>query len=310
MKYMSFLLSAFLTGALLTSSCSSNPSETSTTPSTATTTADTSSDDQGKKGKKSKKQKRKEAVKAIDQLTSIGHLEEVRESSGLAIADEPDTFYTFGDDGNPPIVYKVSDTGKLLKTIRLSATNHDWESIARDDKGNYFMGDMGNNNSDRRNLAVLRFRPESPDEVGMIKFTYPDQKEFPPSKKERNFDVEASLWHQGQLYLFTKDRGASTTSKVYTLPDKPGTYEAKLLTKLSIPGQVTDANLSPNGRRLVLMARQEMFVLEGNSMTEILKATPKQISLKNTGQTEGVVFVDDDTIYISTEQGNLYKYEF
>jgi len=297
----SLLTTALLAGTLL-SSCNSTPAEQSATDFTTT------QPDQGKKGKKNKKDKKSKSKDV--ELNQVGDLEEVRESSGLALADTPGAFYTFSDAGNPPIVYKVSDTGKLLGTLRLSATNHDWESIARDNQGYYYLADAGNNSNDREDLTILRFRPKTPNQVEKINFSYADQTEFPPKKGDRNFDVEASIWHQNQLYLFTKDRATSSTSKVYTLPDKPGTYKAKLLTKLSIPGQVTDANLSPNGRRLVLMGREEMFVLEGNSLADALKATPRQISLKGAGQTEGVVFTDDNTIYISTEQGNLYKYEF
>jgi hypothetical protein len=169
---------------------------------------------------------------------------------------------------------------------------------------------VGNNNNTRQDLVIHRLKPESPNQVGDIHLKYPDQKAFPPSTKDRNFDCEATLWHNGQIYLFTKDRAEETTSKVYTVPDQPGKYTAKLITKLAIPGQVTDAALSPNGRRLVLLARQEMFVLEGNSLADILKAKPQRISLAGAGQTEGAVFTDNKTLYISSEQGSLYEYTF
>ena len=245
-------------------------------------------------------------------LEKAGELEGVPESSGLALTGQPGTFYTFGDDGNPPIIFKVDNTGKLLQTIRLpSAVNHDWESLSRDNSGHYFIADAGNNNSDRRDLNIYRFRPGAPDQVGAIHFAYPDQKDFPPKKKARNFDCEASVWYGGRIYLFTKDRGQHETSKVYTVPDRPGTYRADLVAKLAINGQVTDACLSPNGRRLLLMGREEMFLLEGADLPAILRndSKPRRISLKDAGQTEGVVFTDDNTLYISTEQGSLYKYK-
>jgi hypothetical protein len=94
---------------------------------------------------------------------------------------------------------------------------------------------------------------------------------------------------------------------VYTVPETPGTYTAKLVTKLAIPGQVTDATLSPDGRRLVLLARQELFILEGASWDAILKATPRHIDLKGAGQTEGAAFKDANTLLISTEEGRLYE---
>ena len=242
----------------------------------------------------------------------VGELEGVAESSGLALTGQPGTFYTFGDDGNPPIIFKVDDTGKLLQTIRLSeTTNRDWESLSHDNSGHYFVADAGNNDSDRRDLTIYRFRPDAPEQVAAIHFSYPDQQDFPPKKKKRNFDCEASVWYGGQIYLFTKDRGQHEISKVYTVPDRPGTYVASLVAKLAINGQVTDASLSPNGRRLLLMGRAEMFLLEGADLPAILKKgdQARRISLKGAGQTEGVVFTDDNTLYISTEQGLLYRYK-
>ena len=260
---------------------------------------------------KSKKGKGKKAGKnqlANPNLRRVGHLTDgILESSGLCPAPEAGTYYTFGDDGQQPLVFRVDATGQQVGQLTLGAPNHDWESLSRDPSGNYYLGDCGNNSSDRRNLAILRFRPEQPANVGKIKFTYPDQTAFPPGKKERNFDCEASLWHGGQVYLFSKDRAQQSTCKVYAVPETPGTYPAKLITKLAIPGQVTDAALAPSGRRLVLLARQELFVLEGNSWEEILKATPRRIDLTGAGQTEGAAFKDENILLLTTEQGAVYE---
>ena len=110
------------------------------------------------------------------------------------------------------------------------------------------------------------------------------------------------------MYLFTKDRALNATSKVYTVPDQPGTYTAKTVTSIAIPGQVTDAAIRPDGHRLVLLGRGELFILDGNSWADILKATPRQVSLEGAGQTEGAVFKDQNTLLITTEQGGLYEF--
>ena len=241
-------------------------------------------------------------------LRRVGSLPaDVLESSGLCPAPQAGTYFTFGDDGQAPVIFRIDAQGRPLGQLTVGAKNHDWESLSRDPAGNYYLGDCGNNDADRQNLAILRFRPDRPALVEKIKFSYPDQTEFPPAKKLRNFDCEASLWHGGQVYLFTKDRGQQATCKVYTVPDQPGTYPAKLLTKIALPGEVTDAALAPDGHRLVLLARQELFILEGNSWEEILRATPRRVGLEGAGQTEGVAFKDANTLLISTEQGTLYE---
>ena len=255
------------------------------------------------------RRKNAEEAAAIPGLRTVGSIKGVvPESSGLAPATPAGTYYSFGDDGNPPRLFHLDATGRLLGTVDVAAPNTDWESLTRDDQGNYFIGDCGNNNSDRRDLAIYRVRPDAPKQVGKISFTYPDQTEFPPKKKEHNFDVEASLWHAGQVWLFTKDRGRQAASKVYTVPDQPGTYTAKLVTSLAIAGEVTDAALRADGHRLVLLGRGELFILDGNSWADILKATPRHVDLSGTGQTEGAVFKDDRTLLISTEQGGFYEF--
>jgi hypothetical protein len=237
----------------------------------------------------------------------LGSLEGVSESSGLAPGPQPNTYYTFGDNGNPSIIYQIDGTGKVTNELAIGSKNKDWESLTRDSQGTYFIGDCGNNNSDRTDLRLLRFSPANPQQLGIIKFTYPDQSEFPPKKKQRNFDCEAIVWQDGKVWLFTKDQ-QEQTSNVYTVPDQPGTHTAQRVGSIAVPGQVTDAALSPNGRRLILLGRGELFVLDGNSWADILKAKPRQIDLSGTGQTEGVAFKDENTLLISTEEGGLYEF--
>ncbi|MDO7846660.1 hypothetical protein Q5H92_09855 [Hymenobacter sp. M29] len=296
------LLPAALAMLLTTASCSQAQSDTA--------------DKGGKKSKSAKssgkggdRRKDKNAASEIHGLVKVGSLRGVvPESSGLAAAPTAGQYYSFGDDGNRPILYEITDKGEGVGKLDVPADNVDWESLSRDGQGNYYIGNCGNNESTRRDLSIYKFRPDAPAKVGTIAFHYPDQTEFPPKKKQRNFDCEASLWHDGRVWLFTKDRGQSSTSNVYSVPDQPGDYTAKKITSLAIPGQVTDAALRADGRRLVLLGRGELFILDGNSWAEILKATPRQVALTGAGQTEGAVFKDDNTLLISTEQGGLFEY--
>jgi hypothetical protein len=297
MRFTSFLPAA-LALLLTTASCSQAQSDTA--------------DKGGKNAKDAKggdRRKDKNAASAIQGLVKVGSLKGVvPESSGLAAAPTAGHYYSFGDDGNRPILYEITGAGEGVGKLDVPADNTDWESLSRDGQGNYYIGDCGNNESTRHDLRIYKFRPDAPTKVGTIAFQYPDQNEFPPKKKQRNFDCEASLWHDGRVWLFTKDRGQSSTSNVYSVPDQPGDYTAKKVTALAIPGQVTDAALRADGRRLVLLGRGELFILDGNSWADILKATPRQVSLEGAGQTEGAVFKDDKTLLISTEQGGLFEY--
>ena len=52
-----------------------------------------------------------------------------------------------------------------------------------------------------------------------ISFSYPEQKEFPPKKKEMFYDVESFFEHNGYFYLFTKNRskGFDGTAFIYKI---------------------------------------------------------------------------------------------
>jgi outer membrane protein assembly factor BamB len=260
--------------------------------------------------KKGKKKGKKDGSALAASLQPVGELQGgVPESSGLAHGGRPGTFYTNGDAGNSPILYLINEQGELLGQRELPVPNVDWESLADDGQGTLFVTDAGNNDNSRRDLAIYRVNPSQPDQVGKISFRYPDQSAFPPPKDERNFDCEASLWHAGKVYLFTKDRAQQSTSKVYSVPDQPGSYTAELITKLRVSGEVTDADLSPDGRQLALLGREELYIFEGRDLAGALQATPKTVSLKGAGQTEGILFLDNGTLLISTEQGALYRYK-
>ena len=266
----------------------------------------------GHKGSGKKGGKKTSVMNPIAGLTKTGHMgSEVKESSGLALGPEKDTYYTHGDDGAEPTLYLVRLDGSLVKSVPVPGVRQvDWESVTQDAQGILYIGDCGNNNNDRRDLTIYRFDPRQPQAAPRsIRFTYPDQKEFPPPKKERNFDCEATLYHDGSIYLFTKDRGQGRTCKVYRLQaDGPAKQTAQVVGQIAIAGEVTDATLSPDGRTLALLGREELFLcpVSGANFTQ---TTPRTVKLPGAGQTEGAVFQDNDTLIISTEQGNLYRYE-
>jgi hypothetical protein len=264
-----------------------------------------------KKEKSGKKGKRKASTPvSIPGLTFIGQLPaEIKESSGMAYAGSPGTYYTQGDAGTSSTLYKVDTNGNLLGKLNLSVPNHDWESLSHDKAGNVFLCDCGNNSNDRKDLVIYKVPASGSAKPGEIRFSYPDQTSFPPAKAERNFDSEASIWQGGRVYIFTRDRGRQKTSKVYSVPDVPGTYKAQREAILNVSGEVTSASLSPDEKTLVLLTKESIYVYEGESLAEILKAPPRQISTAGAGQTEASEFIDESTLIITTEEGNLYHYK-
>ncbi|OKL39391.1 hypothetical protein [Pontibacter flavimaris] len=244
--------------------------------------------------------------------TGLQHLAslpaEVSESSGLAVLAKGE-YLTHNDAGNSPNLYRIDAQGKLQETIRLELPNVDWEDLAQDPEGNIYIADTGNNSNKRRELAVYRVNPEQPGQVQAIRFKYEDQKEFPPPKKDRNFDSEALFWSDGNLYIISKDRGRGQTAKVYQLPDEEGTYQARLIGSHPLKAQVTGAAISPDQETVALLSEGELHLFSDfGSVEKFYEGKYEKRPLKGTGQTEAVAFEDEGVLIITSEGGDLYRY--
>lgn len=131
------------------------------------------------------------------------------EASGLEVTNR-NSFWSHNDSGGNNELYNFDSTSALRKTLAISnSANTDWEDSARDSAGNIFIGDFGNNDNDRKNLKIYKI--PNPSSIGgnsvsaeVIKFIYPDQTAFPPSKPFRNFDVEAMLFFAIHFIYFRK----------------------------------------------------------------------------------------------------------
>ena len=247
------------------------------------------------------------AAPRVERLAKLP--KEVSESSGLAVL-APGKYLTHNDAGNKPNLYLLNAQGKLEGTITLKLPNVDWEDLTQDRSGNIYIADTGNNNNDRKQLAVYKLNPEQPEKVQAIRFTYEDQKKFPPPKKERNFDSEAIFWYGGYLYLISKDRGQSQTAKVYRLPDQPGTHQAELIGSRRLNAQITGAAISEDGKLVALLSEEKLHLFRDfNSVDRFYEGKYEERPLEGTGQTEAVAFEDDDTLILTSEGGNLYRYQ-
>ncbi|GHA72500.1 hypothetical protein [Pontibacter akesuensis] len=246
------------------------------------------------------------AAGELQQVASLPN--EVEESSGLIVL--PDGNYlTHNDAGNKPHLYQLDAQGKLQATFKLNLPNVDWEDLAKDDEGNIYIADSGNNNNSRRELAVYKVNLAQPEQVQAIRYTYEDQKEYPPKKKDRNFDSEAIFWSDGSLYLISKDRGQGATAKVYQLPDQPGTHQAKVVGSHQLKAEITGAAISPNGKMVALVSESALHLFSDfSSADKFYEGTYEKRQLKNAGQTEALDFMNDEELVITSEGGNLYRY--
>jgi len=235
----------------------------------------------------------------------------VSESSGVAIFNQ--LLFTHGDSAGEPVLYAL--TSPFVGDVALEGvvrmpdgfTNTDWEDLAIDEQNNIYIGDFGNNSNDRRDLSIIKFDPYQ-SSAASIKFRYEDQTDFPAKRrKDRNFDFEAFFWARGSLYLFSKNKGDNDV-RVYALPDQAGEHVARVIDTLKIEHPITSADISPDGRLMVLLSYGKVF-LYGINWVE--RQAPlfeplACINFRRSGQSEAITFIDNYNWLITNEKGRVF----
>lgn len=239
-------------------------------------------------------------------ITKEGNLPAaINESSGLEIYSG-DTLITHNDGGGSKSIFTIRDNGQLLEEIKIKETeNIDWEDVSRDNSENLFIGDIGNNSNKRKNLTIYRYNLPGRRITGEIKYSYPDQKSFPPARQNKNFDCEAMFWHEDSLYLFSKNRGNKWV-KLYRLPDQPGSHTAVLVDSIKLPSMVTAADIAPDRNSYVLLAYGKLYFFKIDNKKISLKTRWFSRRFSRSGQAEAITYINNSKLVVTNEKGNVF----
>ena len=251
-------------------------------------------------------QKRANLPKAID------------ETSGLEIGANGG-YWTHNDSGDDPHLYRFSNVGVIDKTLVIgNASNVDWEDLAQDDQGNFYIGDFGNNANQRTDLRIYKI-PNPDLAVGdtlmaeAIYISYADQHAFPPLQPFHNYDMEAFFWHNQELYLFSKNRTSPFTgyTYLYRFPDSAGTYTvapsdsffAGLGTDFLY--WVTAADVSPDRRHMVFASSSKAWLFNCYTGDDFLGGGVWELDMGAISQKEAICFLNDSTVLLTDEKQEI-----
>lgn len=249
----------------------------------------------------------------------------LNEVSGIETSPKNNLIWMVNDGGNPTLLYGLDLNGKTKKAITIKAKNRDWEDLTTDPEGNIYIGNFGNNDNDSKGLSVLKISADSiaanktsitPE---IIAFSYPEQKKFPPKRKDRHFDCEAFFYFKNNLYLFTKSRNSKNHGKtnLYKLPTTAGNYKAELLDNFNTCDKsecwVTSADINDKGNKLALLTENSVYVFSQFESESFFNSEYKKYKFTYNSQKESVAFKNDSTLYIADEfrgvdGGNLYEF--
>ena len=261
----------------------------------------------------------------------------LREGSGVVASHRlPGVLWAHNDSGDQPRLFAFRRDGVAVlptgtsdpvryRGVRIdNARNYDWEDITSDPEGRLYIGDIGNNDSARRNLAI--YVVDEPDPVAgtpvraiRVPFVYPGQKQFPPPLAQRSFDAEALFWADGKLHLLTKRLGDRQTALYrfdtliageQSVPTLVDTFDARML--------VTGASATADGRRLAVLGYTPsllgamglvdiVYVFERpNGTGPWFSSSVRQRRFSGAQFAEGICWVGN-TLLVTNEGGQLFE---
>ena len=182
----------------------------------------------------------------------------VRDRGGLDRPGQPqNAVYAFKVVGG-----QIEDvtSGFRAMAVELPVQSHDWEAIGRDDDGNLWVGDIGNNECDRGDTAVLKVREPDPASLELAtvlatyRYRFPDP---PPGCAGRN--AEAMFLFENRPYIIDK----ADQSTVYRFPrldpNDPVTLE-RVGTMAGGVRMLSGADLSTDRRLLAVDTHTTLYV--------------------------------------------------
>ena len=236
---------------------------------------------------------------------------EMHEISGI-LNNSNNTIFAHNDSGDSPTLYEINLTEqKINRTIALrNADALDWEDIAEDDESIY-IGDFGNNLGGRENLVIYKTNKNAvaiQDSVNAenINFHFEDQTDF-TLRDDHNFDCEAMIIFENQIYLFTKNR-ADFQTNWYALPTSSGDHTATLQGTFNSEGLITGATINQDKNVIALLGYSDnnsaafIWLLYNFPNDNIFNGKKVKIDLELEEQTEAIAFENDKTLLFAEEK--------
>lgn len=201
--------------------------------------------------------------------------DKLKEISGLVFINDS-ILIGHNDGGNAAKIFFLNLNGKILHEVKIeNAKNQDWEDIAYDGKDAIYIGDIGNNENNRKDLCIYQISLKqalSKDEIHakILNFSYPNQTAFPPANNDLHFDAEALCFFNDSLYIFTKCRTEpwDGNSYVYSLATDKTYQKANFLNTLYVgksgwwQDAITGADIQGNYCYLTTYNRLMVYKIE------------------------------------------------
>ncbi len=249
-------------------------------------------------------------------------------SAAVASRRQPGVIWTLNDSGNAPWLYAVDTAGRTLGTFRVTgAENFDWEALtlAPCPAGTCLViGDIGDNPENRPSVTLYRIpEPAVGKATAGVLTATPLADTLGLHYADGPHDIEA-IYADSAGTLFFVSKGRSHGIALFRLPASawathaavPERLDTLPITPIQPIGQwVTDAALSPDGRRVAVRTYSAIFFFTIGEGGRLAPDRGRECFLgRLEPQGEGITWLDDRRMLLtsessSTSRGTLFLVE-
>jgi hypothetical protein len=189
--------------------------------------------------------------------------------------------------------------GASFKAVPMPVEARDWEDIGRDSEGNLWVADIGNNECDRTDTALLKVREPDPRQTHPAKLLATYRYRFPdPAAGCAGRNAEAMFLVDDVPYLIDK----AEQSTLYRFPelDPAGTVTLEKVGVLAgLVANLSGADLSADRARLAVDTHSTLYVYQatdpsrdGPALVADLISRPPAWTVQLAGEGAGVTNVE------------------
>lgn len=226
----------------------------------------------------------------------------IKESSGVITCGYDTNLFWTHNDGARPVLYAIDKTGQThAQFVITGVALIDWEDIARDDAGNLYIGDIGNNDARRAILAVYRIKePDPAKKSGAVNV----DRSWRIAFADKPFDCESLFIWKGDAYVISKVfNDAQAEIYKFNLNDTNNPITLRFVARLPVKSPVTGADISPDGSLLAMTAKNGVYSFQINGdVSAAATVKPHHVKFKNE-HIEGCCFTPQGLLVTSEDRG-------
>jgi hypothetical protein len=240
-------------------------------------------------------------------ITRVGFIRvpELKECSGIAASAKQTGVLWAHTDGKVESLFALGMDGAHLRTFEVDKLKlEDWEDITRDEQGQLYLADIGNNDLKRKSLRIVQL--DEPNVANGSSRVTP-RKEWKIKFPAAPFNAEGLLIDQGKAYVFTKNPDKKP-AEVYLVDLQLDAPLLERVASIAVPEPVTGVAFNENRTEVLVLSHDEAYLFAWPLKPENNPEKSRRLKLPK-GKTEGVTWSPQGWL-VANEEREIFRLEF